>query len=256
MTIRPVVWLLDIDGVVNASRPGWGGPPRRTFVRALGIDFRITWAPALVTEITRLHASGCVQVCLASTWNGHADVLGRALRWSLPLAFDPRGAALTPADAAAAKLAAALDVVAAGGRLIWTDDEAIPTEGGVLETLRAAGALLIAPRPRRGSSPATSSRSRGTSASARKGAGTVRRRTPDDLDAALVLAEYQTLKAEQLARIGTRDNLLYATYAAIVGVALAGAGQARVLLALPAAGVVLGWTYLANDKKITQIQIP
>lgn len=153
MTSRPAVWLLDIDGVVNASRPGWGGPPRQAFVRALGIDFRITWAPALVAEITRLHASDRVQVRLASTWNGHADALGKALRWSLPLAFDPRGAALTPAAAAAAKLAAALDVVAAGIRLIWTDDEAIPTEGHALETLRAAGALLIAPRPRRGLQP-------------------------------------------------------------------------------------------------------
>ncbi len=36
------------------------------------------------------------------------------------------------------------------------------------------------------------------------------RRGSASLGAEVLLAEYQALKAEQLARIGTRDNLLYA----------------------------------------------
>ncbi|WP_054565924.1 hypothetical protein [Frankia sp. R43] len=78
-----------------------------------------------------------------------------------------------------------------------------------------------------------------------------------DLDVELMLAEYQALKAEQLARIGTRDNLLYATlaaYAAIVAGVLGGGGPVHIMLALPAVAAVLGWTYLANDKKIVQIR--
>lgn len=83
------------------------------------------------------------------------------------------------------------------------------------------------------------------------------RRGSTGLGAEVMLAEYQALKAEQLARIGTRDNLLYATmaaYAAIIAGTLGGGGPLQILLALPTVGTVLGWTYLANDKKIVQIR--
>lgn len=70
------------------------------------------------------------------------------------------------------------------------------------------------------------------------------------------MAEYQALKAEQLARIGTRDNLLYATLAVIGGVLAAAltARQAACLLLVPPACVILGHTYLANDAKISAIR--
>src|SRR5690348_3934124 len=42
------VWLLDVDGVLNANRPGWGGPPRGGNAQSGGDLFRIRWAPALV----------------------------------------------------------------------------------------------------------------------------------------------------------------------------------------------------------------
>ena len=70
------------------------------------------------------------------------------------------------------------------------------------------------------------------------------------------MAEYQALKAEQLARIGTRDNLLYANLAVIGGVlaaALTGRQAACLLLVAPAC-VILGHTYLANDAKISAIR--
>jgi hypothetical protein len=72
----------------------------------------------------------------------------------------------------------------------------------------------------------------------------------------VVLAEYAALKAEQLARIGTRDNLLYATLAAIGGVLAAAltARQPACLLLVPPACVILGWTYLVNDLKISAIR--
>ena len=72
----------------------------------------------------------------------------------------------------------------------------------------------------------------------------------------VLMAEYTALKAEQLARIGTRDNLLYATLAAF-GAVLAAAltsGQPTCLLMVPPAAVILGWTYLANDLKISAIR--
>ncbi|GCB45932.1 hypothetical protein [Streptomyces sp. NL15-2K] len=71
----------------------------------------------------------------------------------------------------------------------------------------------------------------------------------------LLLAEYQSVKDEQKARIGFRDNLLYVTLAVVAAViaAAAQAKQASMLLALPPVCVVLGWTYLVNDEKISAI---
>ncbi|SER32577.1 hypothetical protein SAMN04487983_1014138 [Streptomyces sp. yr375] len=71
----------------------------------------------------------------------------------------------------------------------------------------------------------------------------------------LLLAEYQSVKDEQKARIGFRDNLLYVTLAVVAAVAAAAAQakQASMLLALPPTCVVLGWTYLVNDEKISAI---
>jgi hypothetical protein len=67
--------------------------------------------------------------------------------------------------------------------------------------------------------------------------------------------EYERLKEEQAQRIATRDNLMYATLVSIAGVILAiyQTSNADLLLLLPPGCVVLGWTYLANDEKISAI---
>jgi hypothetical protein len=71
----------------------------------------------------------------------------------------------------------------------------------------------------------------------------------------LLLIEYQTVKDEQKTRIGFRDNLLYVTLTVVAAViaASAQAGRPAMLLALPPVCVVLGWTYLVNDQKISAI---
>ncbi|MEU4995938.1 hypothetical protein [Streptomyces sp. NPDC021622] len=71
----------------------------------------------------------------------------------------------------------------------------------------------------------------------------------------LLLAEYQVVKDEQKARIGFRDNLLYVTLAAVAALVAATAQteRASMLLALGPVCVVLGWTYLVNDEKISAI---
>jgi hypothetical protein len=73
--------------------------------------------------------------------------------------------------------------------------------------------------------------------------------------AEVLLAEYKALKSEQQSRIGTRDNLLYAAFTAMAAV-IAAVFTSRlpaVLLAGPPVMEVLGWTYLSNDIKVTQI---
>ncbi len=77
----------------------------------------------------------------------------------------------------------------------------------------------------------------------------------DITESRLLLAEYDRIKEEQKARIGFRDNLLYFTLAASTAV-LAITVQSRhpqLLLALPVICLVLGWTYLVNDEKISAI---
>lgn len=70
------------------------------------------------------------------------------------------------------------------------------------------------------------------------------------------MLEYQCVKDEQKIRINTRDNLLYATLTAMAVVVLAtlqGRHAAPLLLLLPPVTIILGWTYLVNDQKISAI---
>jgi hypothetical protein len=66
--------------------------------------------------------------------------------------------------------------------------------------------------------------------------------------------ELKTLKDEQRDRIRARDNLIYSLIVAIAAVAGGAklAGSAVALL-LPPIALALGWTYLANDQKVTAI---
>lgn len=77
----------------------------------------------------------------------------------------------------------------------------------------------------------------------------------DVTESKILLAEYGCLKEEQKTRIGFRDNLLYFTLAAATAVVAitAQSGQSRLLLSVPAICLILGWTYLVNDEKISAI---
>jgi hypothetical protein len=70
------------------------------------------------------------------------------------------------------------------------------------------------------------------------------------------ICEYEKLKQEQIARIGFRDNLIYATLIAlttVVSVVADDSARIPVLLVLPLVCITLGWTYLVNDEKISAI---
>lgn len=77
----------------------------------------------------------------------------------------------------------------------------------------------------------------------------------DVTESKVLLAEYERLKEEQKTRIGFRDNLLYFTLAAVTAVVAVSvhSGQAGLLLSAPAICLILGWTYLVNDEKISAI---
>lgn len=79
--------------------------------------------------------------------------------------------------------------------------------------------------------------------------------TDDVTESKILLAEYDCLKEEQRTRIGFRDNLLYVTLAATTAVVAVTvqSEQPRLLLSVPAICLILGWTYLVNDEKISAI---
>lgn len=68
---------------------------------------------------------------------------------------------------------------------------------------------------------------------------------------AVRLSEYETLKDEQIKRIERRDHLVYATLTAIAGALVAADTFPVALLLLPAASLILGWTHLINDVKVS-----
>jgi hypothetical protein len=145
---RPI-WLLDVDGVINATRPGWSAPPRTAWVYADGERWRMRWAPAMLDRLRQLHAGGAVEVRWSTTWCAWADQLERI--WNLPALARAFTAPLTGREAADAKLAVARAVLADGRRLIWTDDTEVPRLGPLYDELANGGrGLLIAPAPRYG----------------------------------------------------------------------------------------------------------
>ncbi|MEU3625809.1 hypothetical protein [Amycolatopsis coloradensis] len=78
----------------------------------------------------------------------------------------------------------------------------------------------------------------------------------DDSSRAVLLAEYEALKAEQTSRIVLRDRLMYAALAALaatLALVVQPTGRPYLLLLLPLVCVVLGWTYFVNDQKISAI---
>lgn len=128
-TRRPV-WLLDVDGVLNAvSRlseamlAAWPGPCWR-FERVNG--FEIAWSTGVVDFINEVSRQGLAEVLWHTTWGvDAAKLIAPALGLDAFEVADlvsrtkvrPRG------WDGWWKLQAGLDVVDSGRRLIWTDDD-------------------------------------------------------------------------------------------------------------------------------------
>lgn len=147
------VWLLDVDGVINAPRAGWDTQPQRSHVTTDGIPFRLSWEPRVVAAIRRLHTTvDSLDIRWCTSWCHWAGQLERL--WELPRLSRAFHEPINGAALSIAKLAAAREVLAQGHRLIWTDDTEVPEWGEVHDELTAGGrALLIAPDDRVGLQP-------------------------------------------------------------------------------------------------------
>jgi hypothetical protein len=77
-----------------------------------------------------------------------------------------------------------------------------------------------------------------------------------DLILEILLKEYDKLKSEQAQRIGFRDNLLYVTlglFGTVVSFAVSNPANYYALLIIPWVCLILGWTYVVNDEKISAL---
>ncbi len=148
------IWLLDVDGVLNAvchpSRPPrtWDSWRSGTAIAA-GERFVITFAPELMTGIRDLHESGMVEIRWLTTWGHDAN---RSLRHLLELPEFP--VAGEPAYAEAWwKLPCAVRAAQDERPLIWTDDDLDYSEPARAWAAKL-DALTIAPEPTVGLTPA------------------------------------------------------------------------------------------------------
>jgi hypothetical protein len=155
------VWLLDIDGVVNALARGpvrgswpsadWAQHVVHADIPGSGrMVLPIFVAQPVLDFVTAVHASGAAEVIWHSTWreaavSDLAPVLGLP---RLEVSVAPEWTA-RPRDVWW-KLPAAQRVVAADRRLVWTDDDIAVVPDQVADLAARADTLLISPDPRTG----------------------------------------------------------------------------------------------------------
>lgn len=148
------VWLIDVDGVINASKAGWGRAGQAAIALANGHPYRLRWEPQVIDAIRTFNAAPGREARWATTWCDHEPELRRVFGLILPVAFGARPAHLTYDEQ---KIDAARAVLDAGQRLIWTDDTVVPAARRFFprfDMSEADGqALLIAPKPSRGLRP-------------------------------------------------------------------------------------------------------
>jgi hypothetical protein len=169
----PPVWLLDIDGVLNAistvANPDvW---PADRWVRAeaacAGVRWPLLAARPVLDFVRRVHRAGRAEIRWHTTWQAEAAAVSRALGLpDFPVQPAPefdswqrqRLGGAAPVGATWWKLPAAERVVDDEGRaLLWTDDDTEAQLGPVVEEVHPLytrpDVLLVVPRTEVGLSP-------------------------------------------------------------------------------------------------------
>lgn len=151
------VWLLDIDGVINALARGSvrGSFPRDDWRRVLvetdlpelgRMLLPIRTARPVLDFVRTVHETGTAEVRWHSTWRTAAltdltPALGLPV---IPISIAPEW---TDRPSGWWKLPAAQRVVASGRRLVWTDDDIAVYLDEIGDLAARSDALLISPDP-------------------------------------------------------------------------------------------------------------
>lgn len=145
---RRPLWLLDVDGVLNAVCGSL--PPG--YVRDRINGYTITWSPAIIERIAALHNAGRVEVAWLTTWCEDADAL-LAEPLGLPRGLTCMGSADHKAIHDTWWKSVTAKRVSHGRALIWTDDDLDYAERqGEVDWLRerTGPTFALSPDPRTG----------------------------------------------------------------------------------------------------------
>jgi hypothetical protein len=161
----PPVWLLDIDGVINAiaDEPDpcvWpAGRWARATATCAGIEWPLLAARPVLEFVRKVHRTGRAEIRWHTTWQHDAARVARALGLpDFPVQPVPELASYQPQPVGGAapvgpawwKLAAAERVIGAEERpLVWTDDDAdaqLRRWGMEHPLYRIPAALIVCPR--------------------------------------------------------------------------------------------------------------
>lgn len=158
--LRPV-WLLDVDGVLNSL----GGAPnprslklgtaKQKYLKTKSGTYRLRVNNDLVDFVNRMNDSDLVEVRWCTTWSDEANTVF-APAFGFPQLLV---GAKPPTDTGRWddynwKSNAARRVLNSGRRLVWTDDDAIPSWFDEEVSSYSKGHLLVRPNPEVGLTPA------------------------------------------------------------------------------------------------------
>jgi hypothetical protein len=148
---------LDVDGVINASRPdpAW----RKTATASVPFErdspqnpttFEITWAPALVTALNGLRDEFDVELVWLSTWNERANVTANlvpvpgGLRDGRMIPYSPQSRPAMEANGWWKARAIIADQIRSPTPFIWMDDVEVELHGWkILSATRGTSSLMI-----------------------------------------------------------------------------------------------------------------
>jgi len=162
------IWLLDLDGVINAC-PRNPDPPPGIWQRSEWVSVEVgnrhsntSWpilaSSAVIDFIRNVHETGLAEIRWHSTWQDEANKVGVAL--GLPefeVEYAPEvNEAPRPGSWWWNLPAAQRALARSGGHLVWTDDDACHPDLSKDERklFRNSGALIVAPNPAQGLAPA------------------------------------------------------------------------------------------------------
>ena len=142
------VWLLDIDGVINAfRRQPQGSWPRRSWIRTRVAGYEIVAALPVIAFLREVHRDGLAEIRWHTTWQEKALDVGDAL--SLPTFHVQASPEFAERDADEVwwKLPAARRVLEGGRPVVWTDDDAEYLAPGDRKQLTLIGPQLLIVAP-------------------------------------------------------------------------------------------------------------
>lgn len=159
MNPKPV-WLLDIDGVINAYNGPKTGPPnvwpRDAWITVKAGGMTFTAARPVLQLIRRVHRQGLAEIRWHSTWQHDSRLVGAALRLPrFPVQEAPEFTTYTSLSRRPKwwKLPGARRVLQFEQRpLLWTDDDAVDLDTQIRRRMAAVGQplLIVVPEPRTG----------------------------------------------------------------------------------------------------------